>query len=257
MIHNRLQGRVCIVAGILGDMGEVVAERLEQEGGIVIGIDRRSHNVGKLALTVDLTDEDAVKKAYAQVAKKFGAIDILYNNVGPLDPEDHSALDTTLFTWNRVFTSIMTTTWLSCKHAAPYMGKSMITGSIINTESFLTGMGSATAQMAFNAAKAGVGQLTRDLGVHLARSNIRVNSLAIGPFETRENKATFGRLGPEQSKRRFRHMPMGRFGTLEELAATVAYLASDDAGFVTATSFPINGGIQVAFTVPEPPLTRE
>ncbi|WP_202617980.1 SDR family oxidoreductase [Aureimonas leprariae] len=257
MRERRLEGRVCVVAGVLGDMGEVVARRFADEGGIVVGIDRRPHAIGELPLIADLTDEDAVAAAYASVAERFGRLDVLYNNAGPLDPDDHSALDTTLETWNRVIASILTATWLSCKHAIPHMGKGASASSVINTASFLAGMGAATGQMAFNAAKAGVEQLSRDLGVHLARGNIRVNALAIGPIETREIRATFERIGPDQAARRFTHMPMGRFGTLEELAATAAYLASDDAGFVTAGSFPLNGGIPGAFTVPDlPPRLR-
>ena len=72
-----------------------------------------------------------------------------------------------------------------------------------------------------------------------------MNALALGPFETPQMKATFDRLGPDQAARRLTHMPMGRFGMLDELAATAAYLAS----FVTAASVPINGGIPGAFTV--------
>ena len=206
-----------------------------------------------LPLVADLTNETAVEQVYHRVADEFGRLDVVYNNAGPIDPEDHSALNATLETWNRVIASILTATWLSCKYAAPHMGKQATAGSIINTASFLAGMGAATGQMAFNAAKAGVEQLSRDLGVHLARSNVRVNALAMGPIETRESKATFKRIGQEQAARRFTHMPMGRFGTLEELAATAAYLASDDAGFVTAASFPLNGGISIAFTVPDTP----
>ena len=119
-------------------------------------------------------------------------------------------------------------------------------------------MGAATGQMAFNVAKSGVEQLSRALGVHLARSSIRVNALAIGPMETQEIKATFERIRPEQAARRLTHMPMGRFGTLYELAATAAFLAGHDTGFVTASSFPPNGGIPCAFPVPEfqPPRFR-
>ena len=124
-----------------------------------------------------------------------------------------------------------------------------VRGSVINTSSFLAGMGAASAQMAFSAAKAAVAQLSRDLGVNLARTGVRVNALALGPIETPQLAAMFAQIGPEQAARRFTHMPMGRFGTLEELAATVAYLASDDSGFVTASVFPLNGGIPGAFTV--------
>ena len=250
---GRLEGRVCVVAGVLGDMGEAVAARFAEEGAIVVGLDRHQHTIGELALVAALTDEDAVHDAFAAVVDRFGRLDVLYNNAGPIDLNDHSALDTTLHTWNRVIASILTVTWLSCKHAIPHMGKGSTTGAVINTASFLAGMGAATGQMAFNAAKAGVEQLSRDLGVHLARRNIRVNALAIGPIETEALRATFDRIAADQAERRFIHMPMGRFGTLEELAATAAYLASDDAGFVTAASFPLNGGIPHAFTVPDEP----
>jgi NAD(P)-dependent dehydrogenase (short-subunit alcohol dehydrogenase family) len=249
---RRLEGRVCVVAGALGTIGEAVAQRFIDEGGIVVGIDRDPHSIGTWCLQADLSKEDIVHEQFARVMAEFGRLDVLYNNIGPIDREDRSALDTSLETWNRVLASILTTTWLCCRHAVPHMLKgSPPNGSVINTGSFLAGMGAASAQMAFNAAKAGVEQLTRDLGVHLARSGIRVNALALGPVETPEIRATFDRLGPHQVARRFTHMPMGRFCTPDELAATAAYLASDDSGFVTASTFPIDGGIRGAFTVPE------
>ena len=251
-IDKRLDGRVCVVAGVLGTMGEAVARRFAQEGGIVVGIDRLPHAIGQLSLQLDLADEAAVQDGFERVMRNFGRLDVLYNNAGPIDPEDHSALDDSVDTWNRVLSSILTTTWLACKHAIPHMLKAASpNGSVINTSSFLVGMGSASAQMAFNAAKAGVEQLSRDLGVQLARSGVRVNAIAMGPIQTPQIKATFDKLGDEQVARRFIHMPMGRFGTPDELAATAAYLASDDAGFVTASAFPLDGGISQAFTVPE------
>ena len=246
----RLQDRVCVVTGAVGVLGESVARRFADEGGIVVGIDKKDHAVGTLALQVDLSDEAQVKAAYERIHHEFGRIDVIYNNAGLVDPEDHSALDNSFETWNRVLTANLTTAWLSCKHGIPFMLRNDPSrGSVINTSSFLVGMGAASAQMAFNVAKAGVEQLSRDLGVQLARRNVRVNALSLGPIETPQLKVAFDRIGPDEVARRFIHMPMGRFGTVDELAATAAYLASDDAGFVTASAFPINGGIQGAFTV--------
>ncbi|TLU70884.1 SDR family oxidoreductase [Lichenicoccus roseus] len=247
---SRLQDRVCVVAGALGTLGEAVARRLAEEGGIVVGIDRRPHAIGTLALQADLADEAQVQAAYARIHRELGRIDVIHNNAGLIDQADHSALTTSLETWNAVLAGNLTTTWLSCRHGIPVMLRNRpAKGSVINTASFLAGMGAASAQMAFNVAKAGVEQLSRDLGVHLARSGVRVNSLALGPIETPQLRQTFDRIGPEEAARRFVHMPMGRFGTVEEFAATIAYLASDDSGFVTASSFPLNGGIPAAFTV--------
>ena len=248
--NGRLDGRVCVIAGAAGVLGEGVAQRFADEGGIVVGIDRKEHSIGVLALQTDLADEEQVSAAYERVHRELGRIDVIYNNAGLIDPEDHSALENSFETWNRVLTANLTTTWLSCKHGIPFMLRNNpAKGSVINTASFLAGMGAASAQMAFNVAKAGVEQLSRDLGVHLARRGVRVNVLALGPIETPQLKAVFERIGPDEVARRFIHMPMGRFGTVDELAATAAYLASDDAGFVTASTFPIHGGIQGAFTV--------
>ena len=132
----------------------------------------------------------------------------------------------------------LTTTFLSCKHAIPYMlMNDPPSGSVINTGSFLAEMGAATSQMAYSAAKAAVIQLSRDLGTNLARQGVRANALCLGPIETPKLKALFDAVPPEELPKRLAHYPMGRFGTLEEYAGTVAYLASDDSGFVTGSSF--------------------
>ncbi len=243
---------MCVVAGACSAIGSGVANRLAREGGIVVGVDRISHSVGALALVADLTIEDQVADAFSRVHQAFGRVDVIFNNAGLVDPDDHSVLDMAATTWDSVFTANLTTTWLSCKHGIPYMLRNDPSkGSVINTASFLAGMGAATAQMAYNAAKAAVAQLSRDLGVQLVRRSVRVNALALGPIATPQLMATFNRVGPEQAARRFMHMPLSRFGTIEELGATVAYLASNDAGFVTGSVLPLHGGIPQAFTVPE------
>ena len=253
---KRLFNRVCVVAGVGGVLGEAVARRFGEEGGIIVGIDRQAHETGELAISADLSDERQVAEAYTKIWDTFGRLDVIYNNAGVVHREDHSALDLDQDVWSTVLAANLTTAWLSCKHGIPLMLRTEPTkGSVINTASFLAGMGAASAQMAFNVAKAGVEQLSRDLGVHLARRGVRVNALALGPIETPQLKETFAGIGPDEIERRFVHMPMGRFGTVEELAATAAYLASDDAGFVTASSFPLNGGIPGAYTVPQGPTT--
>ena len=247
---RRLGGKVCVIAGAAGAIGEAVAGRLRDEGGVVVGIDQKAHTAGDLSLIADLTVPSQVEDIYARVHSELGRIDVIYNNAGLVDPGDRSALEISMEVWNAIFAANLTTTWLSCKHGIPYMLRNdPAGGSVINTASFLAGMGAASAQMAFSAAKAAVAQLSRDLGVALARTGVRVNALALGPIETPQLTAMFAHIGPEQAARRFTHMPMGRFGTLDELAGTVAYLASDDSGFVTASIFPINGGIPGAYTV--------
>jgi NAD(P)-dependent dehydrogenase (short-subunit alcohol dehydrogenase family) len=247
----RLAGKVCVIAGAAGVIGEAAAERLGREGGTVVGIDQIEHSVGALSLRVDLRVEAEVERAFARIHHEFGRIDVLLNNAGLNDPQDHSALDMSEETWDRVLASNLTTTFLSCKHGIPYMlMNDPPSGSVINTGSFLADMGAATSQMAFSAAKAAVIQLSRDLGTHLARRGVRVNALCLGPIETPQLQHLFDSLPSDELPKRLIHYPMGRFGTLQEFAGTVAYLASDDSGFVTGSSFPINGGITTAFTVP-------
>jgi NAD(P)-dependent dehydrogenase (short-subunit alcohol dehydrogenase family) len=240
-----------VVTGAASVIGEAAVERLTSEGATVVGVDRVEHGVGQHSRTADLAEEDQVRELFAGVKSDLGRIDVLYNNVGLNDRDDHSALDMPLAVWERVLAANLTTTFLCCKHAIPHLfDNDPPGGSVINTASFLAVMGAATSQMAYSVAKAGVLQLTRDLGVQLARRGVRVNALVLGPIETPQLRALFEDIGDDEIARRLMHYPMGRFGTPEELAGTVAYLASDDAGFITGAAFPLDGGITSAFTVP-------
>ena len=240
-----------MVNGAASVIGQAVAERFASEGGVVVGVDQVEHAVGQLAVRADLADEAQVEAMYEQVVREYGRLDVIYNNMGLMDPGDRSALDTSLQTWRRVHDANLTSIFLSCKHGIRYLRSTEPAGgSVINAASFLADIGAATAQMAYAAAKAAVVQLTRDLGVHLARSGVRVNAVLFGPIDTPDQRAVFER-NPGALDKRLVHWPMGRFGTLEEAAATVAFLASDDSGFITAAALPLDGGITKAFTVPE------
>jgi NAD(P)-dependent dehydrogenase (short-subunit alcohol dehydrogenase family) len=248
---SRLGGKVAVVNGAASVIGQAVAERFALEGARVVGVDVKEHAVGEVSLRADLANEGDVQGMYRDVAERFGRLDVIYNNMGLQDPADHSALDMSLSTWQRVLTANLTSIFLCCKHGIPYLLKNEPRrGSVVNSASFLATIGAATAQMAYSTAKAGVVQLTRDLGVHLARSGIRVNAVCFGPVETPAQRAVFER-NPGALEKRMVHWPMGRFGTLEEAASTIAFLASDDAGFITAAAIPLDGGITAAFTVPE------
>ncbi|WP_375492504.1 SDR family oxidoreductase [uncultured Jatrophihabitans sp.] len=248
---TRFAGRVCVVNGAASEIGRAVAARFAAEGGVVVGVDVIGHDVGEQSVQADLTDEAQVRALYDDVVATHGHLDVVYNNVGLMDRGDLSLLDTDLDTWRRVQDANLTSVFLSCKHAVPHLrGTEPSGGAIVNAASFLADIGAATAQMGYAAAKAGVVQLTRDLGVHLARSGVRVNAVLFGPIDTAAQRAVFER-NPGALDKRLVHWPMGRFGTLDEAAATVAFLASDDAGFITASAIPLDGGITEAFTVPD------
>lgn len=248
---SRLVGKVCVVNGAASEIGQAVAERFASEGAVVVGVDQAEHAVGEFVVQADLADEPQVEAMYEQVVRSYGRLDVIYNNMGLMDPGDRSALDTSLRTWRRVQDANLTGIFLSCKHGIRHLlNTDPAGGSVINAASFLADIGAATAQMAYAAAKAGVVQLTRDLGVHLARSGVRVNAVLFGPIDTADQRAVFER-NPGALDKRLVHWPMGRFGTLAEAAGAIAFLASDDSGFITAAALPLDGGITQAFTVPE------
>jgi NAD(P)-dependent dehydrogenase (short-subunit alcohol dehydrogenase family) len=122
-------------------------------------------------------------------------------------------------------------------------------GSIINTASFVAVLGAATSQISYTASKGGVLAMTRELGVQFAREGIRVNALCPGPVSTPLLQELFAK-DPERAARRLVHVPMGRFGEPAEIAAAAAFLASDDASFMTASSFLVDGGISGAYVTP-------
>jgi NAD(P)-dependent dehydrogenase (short-subunit alcohol dehydrogenase family) len=252
---SRLEGRVAVVTGGASGIGLASVRRLAAEGAkVVIGdLDpaagkAAADEVGGLFVPVDVTDEAAVGNLFQQAFDTFGAVDIAFNNAGISPPEDGSILETGLEAWRKVQEVNLTSVYLCCKAAIPYMqrqGK----GSIINTASFVAVMGAATSQISYSASKGGVLAMSRELGVEFARQGIRVNALCPGPVNTPLLKELFA-SDPERAQRRLVHVPLGRFGEPEEIAAAVAFLASDDSSFITANTFLVDGGISGAYVTP-------
>lgn len=216
----------------------------------MVGIDKRAVATRFPVVEADLRDADVARAAFLHIQDRHGPIHVLYVNAGPVDRDDHSLLVTPSDVWQRVFTAIVMPAVHCCRYGVEQMDQDA-GGSVILTGSFLAGMGSATAQMAFNAAKAAVTQIGHDLGMQLARRNIRVNTVALGPVETPEIREMFERIGPEQTQRRLRLMPMARFASLDEVASAATYLASAESGYMTASVLRLDGGIQGAYTIPE------
>jgi NAD(P)-dependent dehydrogenase (short-subunit alcohol dehydrogenase family) len=249
---HQLQDRVVVVAGVGGVIGAAVVERFIAEGATVVGIDRtETESQAREVLVADVRDEQAVIDAVASIVERYGRIDVLYNNVGPLNPDDHGLESNTVEIWRDAFRDLVMPVVLTTKHIVPVMRRNESGGAIINTGSFLAGMGAATAQTAFSAAKAAVIQVSRDLGINLAKAGIRVNSISIGPVETPQSKAMFEKVGPEGLKMRLGHVPTGRFARPEEIAGVAAFLASSDSGYITGTDVVVDGGIRGAYTIPE------
>ena len=157
-------------------------------------------------------------------------------------------LDTTLDAWQRVQDVNLKAVFLCCKHGIPHL-LAAGGGSVINTASFVAVMGAATSQISYTASKGGVLALSRELGIEFARRGVRVNALCPGPVDTPLLRELFAK-DPEQAARRLAHVPMGRFARAEEIAQGALFLASDDASYVTASTFLVDGGITGAYTTP-------
>jgi NAD(P)-dependent dehydrogenase (short-subunit alcohol dehydrogenase family) len=248
-VSGRLEGKIAVVTGAAGGIGAATVEVFQREGAMVVGVDLLEGAPGDLALSVDVTEEFAVQQMYAQVAEQYGRIDILFNNAGISPDDDTSVLETTLEAWQRVQDVNLKSVFLCCKHGIPHLLEGG-GGSVINTASFVAVMGAATSQISYTASKGGVLSLTRELGVEFARKNIRVNALCPGPVDTPLLQELFAK-DPERARRRLVHVPMGRFGTAEEIANGVLFLASDESSFMTASTFLIDGGLSGAYVTPE------
>ncbi len=252
---QRLQDRVAVITGAGSGIGQASARRLAAEGATVVAVDideiagkAVAEETGGRFYAADVASEDDVRGLFDGVVAEFGRIDVAFNNAGISPPEDDSILTTGIDAWRRVQEVNLTSVYLCCKHVIPHMqrqGK----GSIINTASFVAVLGAATSQISYTASKGGVLAMSRELGVQFAREGIRVNALCPGPVNTPMLQELFA-SDPERAARRLVHVPLGRFAEPEEIAAAVAFLASDDASFITAAQFLVDGGISGAYVTP-------
>jgi NAD(P)-dependent dehydrogenase (short-subunit alcohol dehydrogenase family) len=250
-----LADRVAVITGAGSGIGLATAMRLAAEGARIVAVDvdetagkSAADEAGGLFVRADVSVEDDVRRVYATARDTYGSVDIAFNNAGISPPDDDSILTTGLDAWHRVQEVNLTSVYLCCKHALGYMRRQG-RGSIINTASFVAVMGSATSQISYAASKGGVLALSRELGVQFAREGIRVNALCPGPVNTPLLRELFAK-DPERAARRLVHVPVGRFAEAEEIAAAVAFLASDDSSFITASTFLVDGGISAAYVTP-------
>jgi NAD(P)-dependent dehydrogenase (short-subunit alcohol dehydrogenase family) len=249
-VTRRLEGKVAVVTGAGGGIGLATVRRFGAEGATVVCADvnadagaKAAAEVGGTFVEVDVTSEPDVRALFQHAADVHGGVHIAFNNAGISPPEDDSILVTDMDAWRRVQDVNLTSVYLCCKYAIEHMlaGGG---GSIINTASFVAVLGSATSQISYTASKGGVLAMSRELGVQFARDGIRVNALCPGPINTPLLQELFAK-DPERAARRMVHIPMGRFGEADEIAAAVAWVASDEAGYVTGTTLVVDGGMSL------------
>ena len=256
----RLQDHVALITGAAGGIGRESATLFAAEGAKVVCIDLNAEGLEQtvaeveaaggqaVARTTDVSQAAECEAMVALAEEKFGRVDVLFNNAGIMDGADDNAETTEEEVFDRTMAINVKGVWLGCKYGIPALRRAG-GGSIINTASFVAIVGAATPQVAYTASKGAVLAFTRELSVIHARENIRVNALCPGPLRT-ELLMKF--LDTEEKKqRRLVHVPMGRFGEAAEMAKAALYLASDDASYVTGSTFMVDGGLTAAYVTPE------
>jgi NAD(P)-dependent dehydrogenase (short-subunit alcohol dehydrogenase family) len=253
----RLKGKVSIITGAGSGMGRVAALRFAAEGSRVIVADNqgeaaeetvrqiRSAGGEASAATVDVSVEADAKGMVDLAIRKYGQVDVLYNNAGIMPEADHSVVDTPVEAWDQVMAVNVRGVYLACKFAIPHM-MDRHAGSIINVSSFVAVLGCSVPQDAYTASKGAVLALTRSLAVQFAPKGIRTNAILPGPVETPLLMDWL--LKDEAAKKlRLARNPTGRFGKPDEVVALALYLASDESAWTNGASMVIDGGISVNY----------
>jgi NAD(P)-dependent dehydrogenase (short-subunit alcohol dehydrogenase family) len=254
---GRLDGKVAVITGAAGGMGREAALLFSAEGANVCVADvDREHGEQTAAeardaffFEVDVSDPHSVRAMYEATAKRYGGIDVLYNNAGISPADDASILDTEAEAWERVQAVNTRGVYLCCKHGIPHLLERG-GGSVVNVASFVALVGAATSQISYTASKGAVLAMTRELGVQFARRGVRVNALCPGPVETPLLLAIWGD-DPAAAQRRLVHIPMGRLAQPREIVNAALFLASDESSYVNAATFVVDGGISAAYVTPE------
>ena len=246
-----------MITGAAGGMGREAALLFCGEGAKVCvadvdgeGAERTAAEAGEaFAVQVDVADEASVREMYAEVARMYGGIDVLYNNAGISPPDDDSILETELEAWERVQAVNTRGVYLCCKHGIAHLLERG-GGSVINVASFVALVGAATSQISYTASKGAVLSLSRELAVQFARQGVRVNALCPGPVETPLLLRIFGD-DPAAYERRRIHLPMGRLAKPREIANAALFLAGDESSYVNGATFVVDGGLTAAYVTPE------
>jgi NAD(P)-dependent dehydrogenase (short-subunit alcohol dehydrogenase family) len=252
----RLKDKVALITGAGSGIGLQTVFLFAREGAAIVAVDvnekaaQGAANQVKNAIAVkaDVSSAADCERMVAEAEKKFGKLNVLFNNAGIMHAKDDDAMSTSEEVWDLTMDINAKGVFLGCKYGIPALQRAG-GGSVINTASFVARLGAATPQVAYTASKGAVLAMTRELAVIHARQNIRVNALCPGPLKT-ELLMSF--LNTEAKKqRRLVHVPMGRFGEAEEIAKAALFLASDESSYITGTDFLVDGGITAAYVTPE------
>jgi 2-dehydro-3-deoxy-L-rhamnonate dehydrogenase (NAD+) len=238
---GRFEGRRAVVTGGASGIGAGIAARLRDEGARLSFWDMdasglaRSAAEGTHTVALDVTDAGAVRRAADQAAEALGGIDILVASAGITGPNG-PAWEYPVEAWDRVIAVNLNGLYYTCRAVIPHMLRGGY-GRIVNIASIAGKEGNPNAA-AYSASKAGVIGLTKSLGKELAKSPVRVNCVTPAAVET----PIFAQMTEAQIDYMLSKIPIGRFGLIEEVAALVCWLASEECGFSTGAVFDVSGG---------------
>lgn len=240
-----LEQKVALITGGASGIGAATAKRLAHDGAKVAVADINQEGIDKvvddikqaggeaIGIKLDVTSEDSWQTAIETIKQTYQALHIVFNNAG-IGGQPNSVADETLENWNKVIAVDQTSVMLGMKHGGSLVKQSG-GGSIINTSSMFGIVGGFGTSAAYHAAKGAVRTLTKNAALFWAKDGIRVNSLHPGFIDTPI-------LGDTDKSALIGSTPMGRLGKPEEIASTVAFLASDDASFITGAEIVVDGG---------------